>query len=42
MIIIFTGLEGVPESEEWLADNLSDGDKVGFDPVLMAVGRYLS
>ncbi|XP_072019586.1 xaa-Pro aminopeptidase 1-like [Amphiura filiformis] len=33
-------VEGFPTPAEWLAENLSDGDTVGFDPSLMAVDDY--
>ena len=29
-----------PSPEEWLADTLSTGDVIGFDPTLMSVSKY--
>ena len=33
------GTEGVPRLEEWLAENLGAGQKVGFDPFLISGGE---
>lgn len=34
------GNEGVPKIEEWLANNIPSGQRVGFDPFVMSVGEF--